>query len=281
MDKSIEQMRQDLALAGYSKGTQYSYLRTAKRLAERYGKPLTEVTRDEVRDYVSMIVARPRSGSVKRMQIAGIAFLYRKTLGRPEMVSFISWPSSHQQLPEILSLDEVQRLLNAIREPRCQALAMVMYGAGLRLSEALALQIDDIDGARGVLRVRHGKGDKPREVKLSSTLYDWLRDYWFRTQPPRPYLFASKDTGRPPHGETVRVALKKAAKQAWIRKRVIPHVLRHSYATHMLEAGTDVRVVQALMGHSSIHTTARYARVTEKLVREAPDPLDLLPHKRR
>ena len=281
MDKSIEQMRQDLALAGYAKGTRYSYLRTVERLAERYGKPLTEVTREEVRDFVSMIVALPRSGSVRRMHLAGVAFLYRKTLGRPEMVSFIAWPSSPQKLPEILSLGEVHALLSAIRDPRCQAIAMVMYGTGLRLSEALALQIDDIDGARGVLRVRHGKGDKPREVKLSSTLYDWLRDYWSRTQPAKPYLFASRRTARPPTKETVRVALSKAAKQAGIKKRVIPHTLRHSYATHLLEAGTDVRVVQALMGHSSIHTTARYARVTEKLVREAPNPLDLLPHKRR
>jgi site-specific recombinase XerD len=158
---------------------------------------------------------------------------------------------------------------------------MVMYGAGLRITEALALEVRDIDGARGVLRVRHGKGDKAREAKLSPSLYAWLRQYWARVRPPMPYLFASPRTGKPPKSDTLRKALKHAAKDAWIKKRVTPHVLRHSFATHLLEHGTDVRVVGALLGHTSLKSTARYARVTEKLVRETPSPLDLLPQPRR
>jgi site-specific recombinase XerD len=165
--------------------------------------------------------------------------------------------------------------------PRIQAVAMTMYGAGLRISEAVALHVGDIDGARGVIRVRHGKGDKAREAKLSPTLYAWLREYWAREQPPQPYLFASRKTGKPPAKETVRAAISLAAKEAWVSKRVTPHVLRHSFATHLLEQGTDVRVVQALLGHDSITSTMRYARVTEKLVRETPSPLDLLPQRRR
>jgi site-specific recombinase XerD len=157
---------------------------------------------------------------------------------------------------------------------------MVLYGAGLRISEALALEVSDIDGARGVIRVRHGKGNKAREAKLSPALYAWLRQYWARERPPQPYLFASRKTGKPPQADTIRAALADAAKKAWIGKRVTPHVLRHSFATHLLEHGTDVRVVGALLGHAQITTTARYAKVTEKLVRQTPSPLDLLPQPR-
>lgn len=281
MDKSIEQMRQDLALTGYASETQRRYLRTTERLLTRFGLPLSEVTRDQVRDFVAAILAMPRSASWKRMELAGLAFLYRKTLGRPDMVSFLSWPKDHPGLPTILSLDEVHRLLRAIDHPCYQAIAMVMYGTGLRIDEALSLRAEDIDGARSVLRVQRGKGGKPREVKLSPALYGWLRRYWVREQPAKPYVFAKRQTGKPPTQETVRDALRLAAEHASIKKHVTPHVLRHCFATHLLEAGTDVRVVQALMGHASIHTTARYARVTEKLVRQTPSPLDLLPHKRR
>ena len=281
MDKSIEEMRQDLALAGYAQDTQKRYLNTVTRLSVRFKKPMAELTRDELRDFVSSTIAMDRSGSWKRMELAAVVFLWRKTLGRPERVSFVSWPSSPQRLPTVLSLQEVDALLRAIEHPRYQALAMVLYGGGLRLSEALALEVSDIDGARSVLRVRHGKGDRAREVKLSKSLYSWLRSYWAREQPPKPYLFASRLTGRPPNKETVRDAFAQAAEQAGIKKHVTPHVLRHCFATHLLEAGTDVRVVQGLLGHASIYTTARYARVTEKIVRATPSPLDLLPQKRR
>ena len=158
---------------------------------------------------------------------------------------------------------------------------MVLYGAGLRIAEALALEVTDIDGARHVIHVRHGKGDKARESKLSETLLMWLRAYWFRERPPMPYLFASQKTGRPPSAIAMRAALRKAAKTAGIKKHISPHVLRHCFATHLLEQGTDIRVVQALLGHESIRSTAHYTRVTEKLVRETPSPLDLLPQKRR
>jgi integrase/recombinase XerD len=231
--------------------------------------------------YVEELAARGRSASWLKMQLAALVFLYRKTLGRPELVSFITFPKQHSPLPTVLSHDEVHAVLRGIRHPVYQAIAMVMYGAGLRIAEALALEVGDINGARGVIHVRHGKGDKPREAKLSEALYQWLRAYWLRERPPQPYLFASRRTGKPPHQETIRQALRDAAKQGWVRRPVKPHVLRHSFATHLLEEGTDVRVVSALLGHASLTTTARYARVTEKLVRETPSPLDLLPKRRR
>jgi site-specific recombinase XerD len=280
VDKSIAQMGQDLVLAGYAKKTQATYLATVKHLSSRFGRPVADLTREELRTYVEELIGRGHSASWTVTQLAALAFLYRKTLGRPELVSFISYPKRHSALPVVLSLDEVGALIRAIRQPRYQTIAMVMYGAGLRIAEALALEVTDIDGARGVIRVRHGKGDKAREAKLSPSLYSWLRQYWARERPPAPYLFASRKTAKPPLADTVRDALAQAAKQAWIKKRVTPHVLRHSFATHLLEEGTDVRVVGALLGHASIKSTARYARVTEKLVRETPSPLDLLPQKR-
>jgi site-specific recombinase XerD len=158
---------------------------------------------------------------------------------------------------------------------------MVLYGAGLRIDEALALEVSDIDGARGVLRVRHGKGNRAREVRLSPALYQWLRRYWDRQRPPHPYLFASRRTGRPPTQDAVRRALALAAEQAGLTKPVTPHVLRHSYATHLLDAGTDVRIIQALLGHRSLQTTMRYTRVSTALVQKTPSPLELLPSRGR
>ena len=280
MDQSIYQMGQDLALAAYAKGTQSKYLTTAEHLANRFGRPLADLTREELRLYVEEITARGMSASWMTSQICALSFLYCKTLGQPERVSFLSYPRRKRPLPTVLSLEEVGALIGAIRVARYQAIVMVLYGAGLRISEALALEVADIDGARGVIRVRHGKGDKAREAKLSPSLYTWLRQYWARERPPQPYLFASRRTGKPPMDETVRAALADAAKKAWIAKRVTPHVLRHSFATHLLEQGTDVRVVAALLGHASLRSTAHYTRVTEKLVRQTPSPLDLLPQRR-
>jgi integrase/recombinase XerD len=281
MDQSIEQLGQDLARASYAKTTQKKYVRTAEHLSRRFGRPLAELTRDDLRVYVDEITARGRSASWVIVELAALAFLYRKTLGQPETVSFVSYPRRTRPLPTVLSLEEVASLLMAIRHPTYQAIAMVLYGAGLRITESLWLEVSDIDGARGVIRVRHGKGNKAREAKLSESLYQWLRQYWGRLRPPQPYLFASRKTGKPPCAATVRAALSLAAKQAWIKKHVTPHVLRHSFATHLLEQGTDVRILQALLGHASLLSTARYALVTEKLVRQTPSPLDLLPQRRR
>lgn len=279
MDKSIEQMRQDLAFGSYVKNTRTRYVKTAEELAAHVGKPLAEISRDELRAYVEHLRQRGRSASWLKGKLAAIVFLYRKTLGRPNDVSFVSWPKQHSPLPPVVSLDEVHALLRALTHPRYQAIAMVMYGAGLRIAEALALEVTDIDGARGVLHVRHGKGDRARQAKLSPTLYASLRAYWASERPPLPYLFASPRTGRPPLQKTVCRALELAAEQAGIKKRVTPHMLRHSFATHLLDQGTDVRVIQVMLGHRSLQTTARYTRVSTALIRETPSPLDLLPRR--
>jgi site-specific recombinase XerD len=273
----IKQMQQDLAFAKYAEETQKDYLKTARGLLEHVDRPVGEVGREELRAYVGHLARQERSASWLKMKLAAIVFLFKKTLGRPNEVSFIKFPKQHSPLPTVLSLDEVERLLQALREPLYRTSAMVLYGAGLRIDEALSLEVGDIDGPRGVLRVRHGKGDRARDVKMSAGLYQSLRAYWGRERPPRPHLFASRRTGRPPTQAAVRAALAAAAEEAGINKPVRPHVLRHSYATHLLDAGTDVRVIQALLGHSSLETTMRYTRVSTALVQKAPSPLELLP----
>jgi site-specific recombinase XerD len=285
MDKNIDRMKQDLALGGYAEKTKSLYLCAVKDLAIRFGRPLDELTLDELRTFVDEIVSagksksKSKSPSWVRIKLAALKFLYCKTLGRPDVVSFILFPRRYSKLPTILSLDEMNALLREIQNPRYQAIAMAMYGAGLRISEALELEVTDIDGKRGVIRVHHGKGNKAREAKLSKSLYQWLRQYWALQRPPLPYLFASKKTRKPPTMRTIRKAIADAVKRAGIKKHVTPHVMRHSFATHLLEQGTDIRVVGVLLGHASLQSTTRYARVTEKLVRETPSPLDLLPTK--
>jgi site-specific recombinase XerD len=277
METTLNQMRQDLARAEYAESTRTAYVRTAERFLVRAGRPAEELGRDEVRDFITELEKKGKSASWMKMHLAALVYLFSKTLGRPNEVSFIAFPRQHSPLPTVLSQDEVDRLLKAIGHRVYQTIAMVLYGTGLRIDEALALEVGDIDAERGVIRVRHGKGDKAREVRLTPKLLRWLRRYWVREQPAKPYLFSSRRTGRPPTQEAVRAAFAQAADEAGITKRVTPHVLRHSYATHLLDAGVDVRVIQALLGHAHLNTTMRYTRVSTKRIEQTPSPAELLP----
>jgi site-specific recombinase XerD len=278
MESTLNQMRQDLARKDYAQKTQQGYLKTARAFLSMFAdSDVSELGRNEVRAFVAQLEGQGRSASWVRMELSGLAFLFRRTLGRPNEVSFLVFPHQRSPLPTVLSREEVERVLRAMHVRRYAAVALVLYGTGVRIEEALALKVNDIDGARGVIHVRKGKGRKPRMVRLTPELLAWLRGYWKRERPPLPYLFASKRTGRPPTKDAVRAALAHAAEEAGVRKRVIPHVLRHSYATHMLESGVDLRVLQSLLGHSSPKTTARYTRVTTRIIEQLPSPVDLLP----
>jgi integrase/recombinase XerD len=280
VNKEIEDMARDLAGKGYAKTTQKAYLKEAKYLVQWAGKPPSEMTRDELRQYVDELRRTTKSASMLSSKFCALFFLYKKTLGKPERVSFLSLPKQRSKVPDVLTEKEVLSLLQKLEVPRYQGVAMVMYGAGLRIDEALNLQVTDIDGERGVIRVRHGKGDKPREAKLSPVLYGWLREYWTLTQPPSNYLFAAPRTGKRPTKSTINKAFKLAAEAAWIKKPVYAHVLRHSFATHLLEQGVDIYIVSRLLGHESLKSTRRYARVTRKIIRQVPSPVDLLPQGR-
>jgi site-specific recombinase XerD len=164
MDITLDQFAQDLARAGYAKKTQRGYVDVIALVSKRRPQPLSTWTGDDVREVVDWLASRGRSPSWLKAHYCALKFLFKRTLGKPELIAFLKLPKVYSPLPTVLSLDEVNALLRAIREPRYQAVAMVMYGAGLRIAEALALEVSDIDGARGVLIVRHGKGNKAREA---------------------------------------------------------------------------------------------------------------------
>lgn len=210
-----------------------------------------------------------------RHHLSALKFLFDKTLGRPELVRFLAFPKDEQRLPTVLSRKEVRQILIALKEPKYRVFFAFLYGTGLRLNEARAVQTNDIDGERGVLRVRAGKTHKERAVALSPLLLSTLRAYWRLVRPSPPWLFASR-CGTQLCPGVARNALRRASQSADIRKKVTPHVFRHTFATHALEAGVDLRLIQVALGHRSIRSTARYASVSLEMISRTPSPFDRL-----
>lgn len=273
-----DRMNQDLQLAQYRPSTQESYLRCARNFVAYYRRPPTELDREDIRKFLLTLVERPAS---QKIHWAAIKFLYTTTLRRPEEVVDIPWPKIRQKLPDILSMNEVAILLTAIEPIMYRMVVMTTYAAGLRISEACALGVDDIDSQRGLIHVRDGKRGRDRYVVLSPRLLHCLREYWRITRPQGDFLFPGNQPGRHVNPRLIRNALKSAAKKVGIHKRVNPHQLRHAFATHLLENGTDIRVIQVLLGHHSIRTTAHYTRVSTRHVASVSSPLDALPTEKK
>lgn len=269
-----EKMMQDLKLAGYAPKTQSLYLDAIGDLARFCWSP-AELGQEQVRAWVQRLTESKVGPQRLRQHFAALKFLYGKTLGRPELVSFLSWPTDPDRLPVVLSELQVQRLLEALESPKYRVLFTTIYATGLRVNEACHLKVDQIDAARGVILVR-GKGNKERLVMLSPRLLAILRAYWRQERPRLPHLFTSR-TGRPQNADYARVVLKKACAKAKLGKKVTPHTLRHSFATHLLESGEDLRVIQVLLGHANIQSTTRYARVSAGLIKKTKSPLERLP----
>ena len=274
-----DRMAVDLRLRGLSPVTQRMYLRCAERFAAYHHRSPAALGESEIRAFLDHLVcARGVSRATHGVYVAAIHFLYRVTLDRPAVVQRIPYPRRvSARLPEILSQAEVERLLSAVGRLTHRAMLMVAYGAGLRVSERCALYPTDIDSQRMVIRVRAGKGDKDRYVMLSTRLLATLREYWRLRPPSDPYLFPSPQPGKPLSRMAVWHMVHRAARRARLRKRVSPHTLRHSFATHLLEAGTDIRVIQVLLGHRSLRTTLRYTQVSREHVGTVRSPLDALP----
>lgn len=267
-----DRMEQDLRLAQYRPSTQENYLRCARNFVAFHMRPPDQVGEEHIRQFLLTLVNKP---STQKTHMAAIKFLYCKTLGRPEEVVRIPWPRIRQQLPDIVTQDEALGLLDGIANIKHRVILMAAYGAGLRISEACALCINDIDADRGVIHLRHGKGDRDRYVNLPRRLLVCLREYWRAVRPGGELLFpGARDPHIPIRPETVRQSLRRAAQELGIQKRVTPHSLRHAFATHLLEGGTDIRIIQALLGHRSIRTTARYTRVSSDLIGSVQSPLD-------
>jgi site-specific recombinase XerD len=271
-------MAVDLRLRGLSPVTQRMYLGCAERFVAHHRRSPTALGEDEIRAFLDHLVREKRvSRATQRVYVAAIRFLYQVTLDRPVAVRRIPFPRRDgERLPEILSPAEVERLLAAVHRPKHRAMLMMLYGAGLRVSELCALLPADIDSQRMLIRVREGKGDKDRYVMLSPRLLATLREYWRLRAPRGPYLFPSPRPDKPLSRMAVFRVVRRAARQAGLHKRVNPHVLRHCFATHLLEAGTDIRVIQVLLGHRSLRTTARYVMVSRAHVGTVTSPLDAL-----
>jgi site-specific recombinase XerD len=272
-------MAVDLRLRGLSPVTQRMYLGCAERFVAYHRRSPTALGEAEIRAFLDYLVREKRvSRSTHGVHVAAIHFLYGITLDRPAVVQRIPYPRRViERLPEILSPGEVGRLLSAVSRLKHRAMLMVAYGAGRRVSELCALVPTDIDSQRMLIRVRAGKGGKDRYVMLSPRLLAMLRAYW-RLRPPRePYLFPSPRRGKPLSRMAVWHVVHRAARRARLRKWVTPHTLRHSFATHLLEAGTDILVIQVLLGHRSLRTTTRYAMVSRQHVGTVTSPLATLP----
>jgi site-specific recombinase XerD len=273
-----DRMIADLQLRRYAPGTQDEYLRCATRYVQHYMRPPEELGEAEVRCFLlHQVQIKQATPSVHKMYVAAIRFLYTYTLNRPECTHWAPWPKVGRRLPVVLSGSETLSLLEVIESPKYRAIIMCAYGAGLRITEACWLAPFDIDSKRMLIHVREGKRQRDRYVMLSQRLLDGLRSYWIATKPPRDgLLFPGAVPGRPVAPETVRKVLRKAAAAVGLSKRVTPHVLRHGFATHLLEAGTDIRVIQALLGHASIRTTAGYTHVSAEHIGRTKSPLDVL-----
>jgi site-specific recombinase XerD len=270
-DKMIE----DLRIAGYRPATQAHYLNQARRFVGHFMKPPTELGEPQVREFMLTLRDRQLKGSTLRGYLAGIRFMYVVTLQRPEVVAGIPWPrDGKRRLPVVLAPAEAEQILGAIASAKDRVILMAAYGAGLRISEACALRAEDIDSRRKVIHVDDGKGGKERYTVLPDRLLTLLRAYWRQERPSGRYLFPGTTPEKPASDRAVRHVLHAAVEQTGMSKRVTPHVLRHSFATFLLEAGENLRTIQFLLGHSSIRTTALYTHVSTAHIARTPNPLD-------
>lgn len=276
MGQLRERMIEDLRLAGYSSSTRRIYLLYATKFAQHFRRSPEILGEREVRRYLlHLLDERQLSHDAYRQAHAALKFLYAVTLKRQFDVPCVPRRRRPHPLPDVLSGSEVRRLFEAFRSTKHRLVAMTLYGAGLRVSEACRLQPRDIDSKRMLIHVREAKGYKDRFVTLSRRLLDSLRVYW-RVNRPLDYLFPSKTLSGHVSPESVREALHYAARDAGLKKRVTPHLLRHCFATHLLETGTDVAVIRALLGHADIRVTTRYANISTRLIARVRIPLDLL-----
>ena len=274
MGKLRDRMRDDLRLRNYSERTIYGYLLYARKFVAHFMKPPEEITRDEVRAYLLHLMnEQGLAASTYRQHRAAIKILYEVTLGLPFKVERILPPKRERRLPEVLSREEVLALLRSVVSLKHRVILTAMYAAGLRISEACSLAVSDIDSKRMVIRVRRGKGAKDRYVMLSETLLHMLRKYWLAARP-EGYLLPGRRAGSHVTPDAVRKSFHEAAAIARITKDVRPHVLRHSFATHLLDDGAGLDVIQGLLGHSSLRTTSIYTHVSTKRLVSTKSPLD-------
>lgn len=281
MTRLRQMMLEELQRRNYSRNTIRAYLSTVADFAKHFRRSPDKLGPDHLRSYHAYLL-RDRKLAVESVvgRVAALRFFFIRTLKRPEFRDDLPYPKRHRKHPIVLSPEEVAKLINAARSLMHRALLMVLYGTGLRREEASLLRVDNIDSSRMTIHVQFGKGGKQRFVPLSPVLLETLREYW-RWKKPKGYLFPSTDgrkgKERPISDKTVYHACVAAARRAGIKKRVTPHLIRHSFATHLLDNGTDIRKIQEILGHGDLATTARYLHISQKHLQDVVNPLDSLP----
>jgi integrase/recombinase XerD len=270
-------MIEDMRIRNFSEHTISAYVSAVYRLAKFYHQSPDKLGREEIRAFlVDLVEQQKLSWPYYRQVLSALRFLYRQVLHHGEVVEDVRCPRPEKRLPVVLSPGEVARFFKAIPSLKHRTILMLAYGAGLRIGEAVRVRISDIDRQRKVLRVQQGKRKKDRYTILSPGLLEILDRYCWAARP-EDLLFTTRFKDRPISDSTVQSVCIQARQDAGIDKRISPHTLRHSFATHLLEAGTDLRVIQVLLGHASPKTTAIYAYVSTALIGKTVSPLDTLP----
>jgi len=272
---TLQRMIEDMTARRYKEKVQKDYARHVGRFTAFLGRSPDTATAEEVRLFQVNLAKQNIGVPTINSAIAALRFFFNVTLERPELVRNLTTVHKPRRAPVVLNQEEMVRLIEAAPGLKYKAAFGVAYGAGLRVSEVVALKVSDIDSQRMTLRVEQGKGQRDRYVMLSPQLLEWLRDWW-RAARPQGWLFPGMDPINPMTERHFGRVVSAAARQAGIAKRVSPHTLRHSFATHLLEQGVDIRVIQVLLGHAKLETTALYTRVAVNTIRVIASPLDKL-----
>ena len=274
-------MLEELQRRNYSESTIRGYLRAVQGFAKHFGKSPDKLGPEELRQYqVYLLRERKLTPGGVEARLSALRFLYVKTLKRHEMREHLPFPKVPRKLPVVMSQEEVAKVIDCARDLLQRTILMVLYSTGARRAELVRIKVADVDSQRMVIRIRHGKGGHDRDVPLSEKLLEALRQYW-RWMKPKTWLFPGLAKGgrvdRPMHDKAVWWSVQQAVQRAGLQKRITPHTFRHSFATHLLEGGADLRTIQVMLGHSKIEDTAVYLHLSHRHLQAVVNPLDRLP----
>lgn len=278
-DKYISPLRrrmiEDMTVRNFAPKTQHDYIRAVTKLARFLGRSPDTATAEDLRRFQLHLTENRVGAPTINFTVTVLRFFFTITLDRADAIKHLTFVREPRKIPVVLSLEEVARLLEAAPGPKYKAALAAAYGAGLRVSEVATLKVSDIDSERMMLRVEQGKGHKDRHAMLAPQLLELLRDWW-RIARPQVWLFPGQNPVNPMTTRQINRACHAAADMARITKRVSPHTLRHSFATHLLEQNTDIRMIQILLGHAKLETTALYTHIATNTIRAVMSPLERL-----